>query len=66
MRAEAWFLSQFAIPLVILRIGTPPSFKVWTDHSVRIRESWWFVSPSRRTYETTPSPFRSRDAGFFR
>ena len=36
MSADAWFLSQFAIPLVILRIGTPPSFKVWIDHSVRI------------------------------
>ena len=66
MRAEAWFLSQFAIPPVIFSIGTPPSFRVSMDHSVRIRESWWFVSPSRRTYETTPSPFRSRVDGFFR
>lgn len=37
-------------PACDLLDGTPPpSFRVSMDHSVRIRESWWFVSPSRRT-----------------
>ena len=39
IRADAWLLSQLAIPPVIFSSGTPPSFKVWMDHSVRIRES---------------------------
>ena len=39
IQADAWLRSQLAMPPVSFSRGTPPSFKVWMDHSVRIRES---------------------------